>query len=181
VRLFVALSVPPTVRAEVVAAVDVVRADAPGGMRWSDPERWHLTLTFLGEVAPERVDPLVARLARTAARHDPPTLQVDGAGRFDGRVLWAAVREPASAVGRLGPLATSVAAAGRHTGISVDDRPFRGHLTLARCATQTDLRPLVAALGSMRSRDWTATQVLLVRSRLGPHPEHTVVEQFPLR
>jgi 2'-5' RNA ligase len=184
VRLFVALEVPPDVRADVSAAVSAVRStsDSAPGVRWSDPERWHLTLAFLGEVADSRVDGLVARLARTAARHDAPHLEVASAGRFDGRVLWAAIREPSSGPGgRLAPLAASVGGAARHSGIAVEDRRYRAHLTLARCAAPTDLRPLVSALESLRSREWTPADVLLVRSRLGPSPEHTVVAALPLR
>ena len=183
-RLFVALEVPHDVRADVTAAVSAVRAtsDVAPGVRWSDPERWHLTLAFLGEVAQSRVDGLVERLGRTAARHDAPQLEVAGAGRFDGRVLWAAVRESSSAPGgRLAPLAASVGGAARHSGIAVEDRPYRAHLTLARCAAPTDLRTLVSALESLCSREWTPADVLLVRSMLGPSPEHVVVAALPLR
>jgi RNA 2',3'-cyclic 3'-phosphodiesterase len=181
VRLFVALDVPDAVRADVSAALADAQAVAPAGMRWSDPARWHLTLAFLGEVADSRVKSLTERLGRTAARHDAPTLLVSGAGRFDGRVLWAAVREPLAAAGRLVPLASSVAAAARHSGIEVEDRTYRAHLTVGRCATPTDLRGVVEALGALRSAEWTPASVLLVRSRLGPAPEHTVLAELPLR
>ena len=181
-RLFVALDVPHDVRDEVTAALASVHASAAPGTRWSDPSRWHLTLSFLGEVAPERVDGLVTRLGRTAARHDAPRLVVRGAGRFDGRVLWAAVHEPPSAAGdRLGPLAVSVSAAARHSGIVVEDRRYRAHLTLARCAVPSDLRPLVSALSGLRTREWTPPEVLLVHSRPGPAPQHSVVAALPLR
>ncbi len=180
-RLFVALSVPDAVRAQVRTALDPVRPLAGDAVRWSDPARWHLTLAFLGEVAEARLDRLVERLGRVGDRHEAPTLAVAGAGRFDGRVLWAGVRETPPDAGRLTPLATSVAAAARHTGIDVEDRRYRPHLTLGRASTSTDLRPLVAALGALRTEDWTADDVLLVRSRVGPVPEHTVVAALPLR
>jgi RNA 2',3'-cyclic 3'-phosphodiesterase len=180
VRLFVALEVPARVRGEVADALASVQASARG-VRWTDPSRWHLTLAFLGEVEPRRVDGLVARLGRMAARHDPPVLQVAGAGRFDGRVLWAGVHEVPPAAGRLAPLAASVAAAARHSGIDVEDRRYRAHLTLARAAAPTDLRQLVTSLGALLSGEWTPPDVLLVQSRLGPAPEHSVVAALPLR
>ena len=88
---------------------------------------------------------------------------------------------PSAGADRLGPLAASVAAAARHSGIAVEDRPYRAHLTLARSAGPTDLRPLVSALSGLRTREWSPPEVLLVHSRPGPAPQHSVVAALPLR
>jgi 2'-5' RNA ligase len=180
-RLFIALWPPPEAIDELDAALATVRSLGPD-LRWAPSRQWHLTLTFLGEVADKRRPELAGRLARSAARHPPPTLRFAGGGRFGKRVLFTMVigdREP------LRHLAASTTAASRRVGLAVDDRPYRPHLTLARSRRDTDLRPLVAALESFRGTDWTATQLYLVQSRLGQGPSRTAVyetvDAWPLR
>lgn len=176
-RLFVALDLPGPVRADLAAEVDRLRAAAPGGLRWPAPERWHLTVAFLGDVDDARRTALLPRLARVAGRHPAMRLQVSGGGRFDGRVLWAGLDGEAVA---LTHLAASVAAQARHAGIPVEERPFRAHLTLARSDRPRDLRPLVEQVMRYRGPAWTADEVLLVSSVLGPAPAHQVIARWPL-
>ena len=178
-RLFVALEVPGDVRDSLARALDEVRAVAPDGLRWGDPSRWHLTLAFLGEVADSRLDELTRRLARASARHPGPELHLDGAGRFGGRVLWARVVD--GPPGGLARLAAAASAAARRSGIPQEERTYRPHLTLGRTQSAVDLGPMVGALAGTHSRPWTVTEVLLVRSRLGPRPEHTTVAAFPTK
>ena len=170
-RLFIAVWPPPEAIDELDAALAGVRSLGPD-LRWAPSRQWHITLTFLGEVADERRPELGGRLARAAARHPPLRLAFAGGGRFGKRVLFTKVsgdREP------LRHLAASTTAAARRAGLAVDDRPHRPHLTLARSRRNVDLRPLVVALGSFRGTDWTATQLRLVQSRLGQGPSRTAV------
>jgi 2'-5' RNA ligase len=177
VRLFVALWPPPDAVSELLAVVEDVRRDAPT-LRWTAPERWHLTLAFLGEVVEERRPELEERLARAASRHPALALRFAGGGRFGSRLLFTRVdgeREP------LTRLAASVAAAARRSRIPVDDRPYKPHLTLARSKDGEDLRPLAARLAAFSGRPWTATQVDLVESRLGSGPaRYTSLASWPL-
>jgi RNA 2',3'-cyclic 3'-phosphodiesterase len=176
-RLFVALEAPEPVVADLAAAVDDVRAEHPQ-LRWLPSDRWHLTLAFLGSVDAHRVDDLRGRLARAAARHHPVPLELAGAGRFGGRVLWVGLRGAVADVGRL---ADSVAAGCRRAGVPVEDRPYRPHLTVARGRDRgTDLRPAVAALADYAGPRWTATEVHLVRSHLGPVVRYERLDGFPL-
>jgi len=177
-RLFVALDAPSSVLSHLAAAVDRVREDRPW-LRWVPAERLHLTLAFLGQVDAGRVDGLGVRLARAADRHRPVTLQLAGAGRFDGRVLWVGVRGAVADVGRL---ADSVAAGSRRAGIAVEERAYRPHLTIARGRDpKVDLRPVVAALADYEGPQWTATEVHLVRSHLGRDVRYERLATFPLR
>jgi 2'-5' RNA ligase len=169
-RLFVALWPPPPAAGDLAAAVEAAREDAPQ-LRWAPPVQWHLTLTFLGEVADtHRVD-LDRRLARAAGRHPPLHLCFAGGGRFGHRVLFTRVEGDQTGLRRL---AASTTAAARRIGLEVDARPYRPHLTLARSSArggdQVDLRPAVQALTSYRGPEWTADSLHLVRSRLGAGP-----------
>jgi 2'-5' RNA ligase len=213
VRAFVALVPPAGALAELETAVAPVRAAHPG-LRWTPPAQWHLTLAFLGEIDEGVLPELAERLARAARRHPPTPLALAGGGRFGDRVLWTRVHAapgPAAPTGTAdapsvpgspappgrvphpgGPrgidgvrrLAASVTAAARRSGIPVDDRPYRPHLTLARTRDGADLRPAVAALRGFTGSPWTADVVHLVRSRLGAGPggtaAHDVVAAWPL-
>lgn len=175
-RLFVALEPPPAVLDEVEAALAPVRPQAPH-LRWARREQWHITLAFLGEVADATLEDLAVRLARVAHRHAPLALGFAGAGRFDGRVLWSGVRGDREHLRRL---AVATSAAARRAGIGMEDRRFRPHLTLARAREPVDLRPWVEALGSFAGRSWTASELHLVRSRLGPVPAYNTIQIWPL-
>ena len=174
-RLFVAIVPPDPVLDEIAWATDEVK-NAGHALRWARREQWHVTLAFLGEVDESKLPDLSARLGRAAHRHGSLSLGFSGAGRFDGRVLWTRVRGDE----RLRRLAQSVAAAARRSGIDVEDRPYKPHLTLARCRAPTDLRPLVTALGEFESSSWTATDMHLIRSRLGAVPTYESLERWPL-
>jgi 2'-5' RNA ligase len=162
VRTFVAVRPPP-------AAVDHLRALLPS---WpSAPERWHLTLAFLGEVAdPQRLVPVLAEVGAGTA---PLDLRLAGSGAFGrGGPVWVGVEGDLRG---LTALAAAVAQACRDAGVDVERRPYRPHLTIGRRG-----RPAPALLAAYVGPSWTASQVELVASRLGPPVEHRVLERFAL-
>jgi len=167
VRVFAAVALPDDVLADLEAVVARHRDQV---LAWTLREQWHITLAFYGQVADERVPNLKAKLTRAAKRHPVLSLALDGAGRFDERILWIGC---SGDVATLRDIARSVAAAGRRVGAaSADDAfRFRAHVTLARTRRPIDLRPYVAALDAYRSRSWTVDAVSLVRSHLGAGAE----------
>lgn len=148
--------------------------DAPGAPAWTPPERWHLTLLFLGAVPPESLETLTGRLGRAVAGAGPMTLRLEGSGRFGSarrpQVLWAGL---AGDTTELGALAVRLHRAARSLRLAVEDRPFRPHLTLGRWRPG---RPadgtLPDRLAGYRGPDWPVGEVALVRSTLGPEPRH---------
>lgn len=175
-RLFVALPVPAPVAAALDARVAPLRASLPG-LRWVPADRWHLTLTFLGDVADADLPELEQRLGRAAARSASLRLRLGAGGRFGGRVLWVGVDGDRDALRRLAERTT---AAARRTGIDVERRRLRPHLTVARASRPTDLRPLVGALADPAGPEWTATHLALVHSTLGEQARYDTVATYPL-
>lgn len=165
-RLFVAVW-PPDEVLDRVAALD--RPDV-AGLRWTAPAQWHVTLRFMGRVD----DPAVAAGALGRARAEPAQAVLGPAvGRFGQRVLHVPV------AGLDGVAAAVVSATGA-VGQPPEERPFAGHLTLARVAkgARVDLRPLAGAPVAGR---WPVREVCLVESRLSPTgARYQVVERFPL-
>jgi 2'-5' RNA ligase len=172
-RLFVAIWPPAEVVRELAVAVAEAQRDVPEA-RWVPEAHWHLTLTFLGEVDDARREELDRRLARAATRHAPMRLRFQGAGRLSDRVLFARVEGERDALRRV---AASTSAAARRSGVVVDGRPYRPHLTLARSRAQGGsgavLAPAAQALEGFQGREWTASELHLVCSRLGAGPGRT--------
>jgi RNA 2',3'-cyclic 3'-phosphodiesterase len=177
--LFAALLPPPAVVEHLAAAVTPIRDDV---IRWTEPESWHLTLAFYGDLEAERVGDLTTRLVRAAGRYAPMQLSLSGVRRFGRGVLWVGCRGDTE---RLRQLADSVAAAGRRIGAKVDDgRSYRPHVTLARSAGRVDLRSYVDRLAGYAGPPWTAKRVELVQSVLGAgkdgRPRYQTVATFDL-
>lgn len=179
-RLFVALTPPDEVIDELLAGTAVLRDMAPE-LRWTPPAQWHLTLAFLGAVQEKAIGELTRRLGRAAARHPPLELSLGGGGRFGHRVLWIRVQEDRPGLHRL---VDSVRAAARHSGLPVEQRPYRPHLTLARTNGVVDLQPLVERLTAGPRWPWTATRLSLIASLLGAGPagssRHETQADWPL-
>jgi 2'-5' RNA ligase len=185
-RLFVALTPPGDVLAELDAAVAPLREDWPS-LRWASADRWHVTLAFLGEVGEARLDGLRGRLERAAGRHHALRLRIGRGGAFPSapkaRVLCAHVSGEPGQLEGLRALAASVAAGARRAGAPPPDegRRYRPHLTLARSRQPADLRPLVESLSGYAGEAWDAAAIELILSRTGPQPSYQTIAAWPLR
>ncbi len=165
-RLFVAAPVPDAVRDLLAARLP--RPDEPG-VRWVPAHQWHVTLRFVGEVDTADEAALVAALDRldasaTAARLGP---RVSRLGR-------SVVCLPVSG---LDELADAVRATTAEVG-EPPDRPFVGHLTLARLKD----RAACGVTGRAVDLGFDVDEVVLVRSTLGPAGAvHEPVHRVALR
>ena len=141
--------------------------------RWpTPPERWHVTLAFLGDVAgPQDVSGALARQLAGTSAFD---LRLEGSGTF-GRngPVWVGV---AGDVPALHDLAADVREAATAAGVVLERRAYRPHLTVGKRGN-----PQPARLADYRGPTWRAQEVELVRSDLGRTVVHTVLERYPLR
>jgi 2'-5' RNA ligase len=124
-RLFVGLDLPWELRVRL----SELCTGLPGA-RWVPPDGLHLTLRFLGEVAPNQAEDI--DLALAAFRGRRVSLEMSGVGTVNraGRevALWAGVaRNPA-----LEHLQSKVETAMQRAGLVPEKRRFTPHVTLAR-------------------------------------------------
>ncbi len=130
--MFVAV-VPPAKALDHLEDFLRAAAAAEPGFRWTTPEQWHLTLAFMSDVAERRIDDLVDRLTRAAARRRPFSVEVTGGGAFpnvdEAKVIFAGVETDSVELGRL---ATGARAAVGRAGAEVAGGRFRPHVTIAR-------------------------------------------------
>ncbi len=167
--MFVAVRPP---RAAVEHLESFLGARRPtAGLRWTAPDQLHLTLAFLGEVPDGAVGELAERLDRAAHRRRPFGVRVAGGGAFPrvaaARVLWAGLGLAEPDAEELRRLATGVRAAARRAGITVGDKRFRPHVTLARLGAPQDVAGWVDLLDGYAGPGWDVTRIELVASYLG--------------
>ena len=130
-RTFVAVFPPPDIREALFrAARDLPASKA---FRLIGPEKLHLTLKFLGNVAEDDLSRVAQALEPLRGRHEPFEVSTSGFGGFPSerkaRILWAGVGEGS---GPLRAVALSVEDLLEPAGFGREQRPYVPHLTLGR-------------------------------------------------
>jgi 2'-5' RNA ligase len=149
-RLFFAIPLPDGARDAVAHALAPLRAAAPD-LSWDPPATLHLTLRFVGAVAEDAVEPLVAAVTACVRRVPPPPLVLAGGGAFPDadqpRALWIGVGPD----GALSPLVEAMNTSLAPLGIPVEARAYVPHLTVAfvREARADRVIPALLALGEV--------------------------------
>lgn len=131
-RLFIAVDPSDDFKRRLDDQLSRFHGSYTHGVKWDRPEKFHLTLAFLGET-PDRLLPGVLDACRQAAASAHPFgLRFDQPGTFPSRgfpsVLWLGCAEQPA----FRQLANSVRAGLRQRKIQFDGKPFLPHLTLAR-------------------------------------------------
>jgi 2'-5' RNA ligase len=178
-RLFTALNIPPLVPLRRVASA--LRQIDPR-LRVESPERWHITLNFLGEVDEERIPHLIRQLSEVTQVAERLTFVLQGLGVFPDlqrpRVFWAGT----GAAESLRALQQRLQQAVQSTGLPASEG-FAPHLTLARVRA----RPVAGIDESLEEYAKTffgnvqVHEVFLYQSNLHqPGRPYQVRAQFPL-
>ena len=183
-RAFVAIELPAEVKAGLKDTQQRLRQT---GLKasWVRPENIHLTLKFLGDIAPARVEAISDTMKAVADRHAPFTLSAAGLGVFPrlkkARVLWAGLRE---GVAELIQLQQELDAALKLCGFEPEKKQFRGHLTLARFRKRAPTEKLQSALneiGGASIGQWSVEDLILFQSDLQPSgPIYSKLAAHPL-
>lgn len=171
IRSFIAIDLAEAARRQIEALVQELRkSDAQVG--WVRVEGIHLTLKFLGNVAPAILDEIKPVLSRIAAQTAPIHIEPAGCGAFPAirspRVIWVGLH------GRIEPLAElarRVEEAMVPLGFKPEGRPFKPHLTIGRVKGRLRLQALQQVLlahGGFTAEPFDAVEAVLYKSDLRP-------------
>ena len=143
----------------------------------------HITLRFLGDVAPAKVVELHGQLFDIARNHGAMSLNVDGWGMFEGsRAIFARV---SGATAELEALQQDVDAAARAIGFPAADFPFNPHITLGRVDGSPEdmdaIRAAVPQLGSAQEGFEAGLLTLYESFRNGQGPFYLRAGVYSLR
>ncbi len=173
-RTFIAIELPDDVKTHLHSVIQRMKLHAAGpDIKWVAPESIHLTLKFLGQVPPARIEEFQQSLADICTATPSMWLAVQSLGGFPSvrtpRVIWAGL---GGDIGPLAVLANRIDVAFAALGFPKEVRPFTPHLTLARIRqeasheTRTALGAALAETHVTRGIEFRAVAVSLMRSQL---------------
>lgn len=133
-RLFVAINFNDETRAQLIALRDELRSRSKRGNFTLD-DNLHLTLAFIGEVNPNKIDKLKAIMETVA--FSPFEVALDKLGTFSrGTLWWAGLREDKPLMDLQREIEHKLALCG----FEMDGRKYHPHITLGR-EVLTDTEP----------------------------------------
>lgn len=162
-RLFTALDVPASAHERIQSlTTDTLEA------RWTPPEKYHVTLRFIGEVSEERAETIADALREVQAA--PVTLRPRGLTAFPSRRKPRVLVVSFEKTPALSSLYHTVEEALGAVGVDPEDRHYHPHLTFARLkqARPEDVHAYLRAQDSFEIDPLPVEQFHLYESILRP-------------
>jgi 2'-5' RNA ligase len=185
-RLFCAVELPQTVRAQVSRYIAALREAAPGvRASWDREEKLHLTLKFFGDTEAGRVPQLQGALESAASKANSFELAIQGTGAFPPsglpRVLWLGVTDASDRLSKLHHRIDDECAS---VGLARERKSFHPHLTIARLRSPEGARKIAGLHKSMEfeTEAFAVTEIVLIKSELSPQgSRYTVLSSHKLK
>jgi 2'-5' RNA ligase len=174
-RLFTGVEIP----SEIGQSLSMLRGGLPGA-RWVDPDNYHLTLRFIGDVDDDVAHEVASMLGRV--KRSPFELCVDGLTSFGSKKPRAVV----AAVPPVTPLMEVQAEQERlmqRIGLEPEGRKYTPHVTLARLrdASNRQVADYLASRGFFRTPSFKVERFVLFSSRASTGGGPYIVEaSYPL-
>lgn len=176
-RLFVGLALPDFIRDELA-----LLQDGLPGARWVDPENYHLTLRFIGEVDRYTAADIDSTLQGIDA--DSFEVSLNGLGVFgQGRKTRALFAQIGTSP-ELNHLQSKVESAAVRAGQSPEPRKFSPHVTLARFRSPhpDHLQSFLEQNGLLGISSFPVAQFVLFESHMGKGGSvYEELAEYPLR
>jgi 2'-5' RNA ligase len=158
-RLFTGLEIP----ARVAQSLAMMRGGLPGA-RWIDPENYHLTLRFIGDIDDSLAREIAGLLGR--GQRAPFELRIDGLSSFGGR-------KPRALVAAVPPVTPLMELQAEHErllqrlGLPPEGRRYTPHVTLARLreSSSRQVADYLTARAHFRSSSFPVSRFVLFSSR----------------
>lgn len=170
-RCFLGLDLPDAVRAQTAALYAAWRG---AGLKasWVRPENLHVTVRFLGDIAPDQLEALDGVMDHGLEACGPLSLRLAGAGAFPNArrpsVIWAGVRVEA---GDLRAVFAAGEAGAWALGLPPEGRDPHPHVTIARLRVPPPpgrVESLLETARAWESDAFQAAGVALWKSTLRP-------------
>src|SRR5919109_4685301 len=158
-RIFTGLEIPPPVGQSLA----MLRGGLPGA-RWIDPENYHLTLRFIGDIDDRLAHEIADMLG--GVRRAAFELRMEGLTSFGGRKPRAVVATAAPTPALL-ELQAEQERLMQRVGLEPEGRKFTPHVTLARLrdTSSREVADYLATRQPYRSNAFRASRFVLFSSR----------------
>ncbi len=182
IRSFIALPSSSELNARLTELQRQFREEQ-ANVKWDTPDKFHITLKFLGDVDAADIPRLEDALSVAVSGVSTFQLVYDSLGGFPDlihpNVIWAGARTNDS----LTTLHRAIESACEQLGFPRESRAFHPHITLGRVKGPTNLNRLTARVKSSTLDPTTTScpEILLIRSDLRPAGSvYTTLKIFPL-
>jgi 2'-5' RNA ligase len=184
VRTFIAIPLPSSLHRPIQALTGRLRRSG-ADVKWVEEGNYHVTLRFLGEVAPAELTVLSKALqSLTSSKSFPAQLGEVGAfpSQRSPRVIWVGFQKGGPEMGEIAHVLEEEL---RQRGFPPETRPFHAHLTLGRQRTPHNLDPLVNLLVKeppLVEPAYAVREIVLFSSSLTPQgPIYQQLESVKLK
>lgn len=171
IRAFIAVDLDERLKRELTR-IQIRLKKAEADIKWAEPKNMHLTVKFLGDIAPENIDAIEEKLSDIANRFPAFHMDIGILGAFPKtelpKVIWAGVTKRAHILEmiskELDQELEGLATAPR-------DNQFMAHITLGSARSSKGLKELSALLKDARPPSGLSQKVkriTLFRSELFP-------------
>jgi RNA 2',3'-cyclic 3'-phosphodiesterase len=173
-RLFTALEIP----FEIGQSLALLRGGLPGA-RWVEPENYHLTLRFIGDIDDKMAEEIAQLLGKI--ERPPFDLQIKGLDSFGGN-------KPRAVVAAVPPVSQLVELQADHERIMQrvglqPERKYKPHVTLARLrdTSSRQVADFLSTRQPFRSLPFPVSRFVLYSSRasIGGGP-YVIEAEYPL-
>jgi len=184
IRSFLAIELPEPILKKIGEVQGDIRS-THAEVRWTNPEKIHLTLKFFGNIEESRIDPIFRSIEEPIRDTLPFSLKVRGVGAFphlkNPRVIWIGLVEEREI---LTSFQKQIETQLEKVGFQPENRPFHPHLTLGRMKSSRGKEELVGRMERHKEEefgDFEVERVVLFKSDLRPSgPIHTPVREMKL-
>jgi len=175
-RLFTAIEIP----ADVAQMLTFLRGGLPGA-RWIDPENYHITLRFIGDIDGAVAQDVASMLDRVSRA--PFELRLEGLAAFGGK-------RPRAIVANVAPSSSLMELQAEHerlmqrVGLEPEGRKYTPHVTLARLrdCSSWQVADYLSERGSFRSAPFRVERFVLYSSRASTGGGPYIAEEiYPLQ
>lgn len=183
IRAFIALPSSPEIKKKL-AEVQLELRSANADVKWDTPEKFHITLKFLGNCSQELLAQLTSNLQSSLQDIHSFEIVYRTIGGFPTinhpKVVWVGAEKNQS----LDQFHVTVEEVCTKLGFTQEDRRFHPHITLGRIKGNRNLHRLTEKLKSvtLESLPVQCSEVMLMRSELKPTGSiYTLLNSIPLK
>lgn len=184
IRTFIALNLGPEIQ-DAILNIQAGLKKIDCNVKWVEPQNIHLTLKFLGDVEPKKIDVLKQTLTNLCASVEPietGLTQLDAFPSMDRpQVLWVGLKDNDR---QLMALAKTLEKTLERLGFKRNEKPFSPHITIGRTRPLKNISLLSQAISEFSLSTnllQTFNNVALYKSTLTPqNPIYEVLCEFSL-
>jgi 2'-5' RNA ligase len=182
-RIFIAVKIDPG--ENLMNMISILKSGLKDErIKWTESENYHITLAFLGDTEETKIKAINNMLRITCEGFGEFEINIKGAGVFknfsDPRIIWSGIETSE----KMNKLYDCIKSGLKDTGISLEERPFRPHLTLGRIKIIRDngnLKSLVAKYLNAEMQNQPVNEVILYESILfQTGPVYKPLGKYPL-